>query len=144
MTQRKKTKQFKELSEKIGLAILMGQKLQFALAYYYAVFHIINSKWSKEKAKKRIEYYLSSPMEVIVNSIEEDAPLDAELFQEIVRFKEKRNWLTQEFDEESTLSLIQGKGFEIYLPIMEEITNNAKSIMEKLNEVDEKLKPLRR
>ncbi len=121
---------------------MMGQKLQFSLAYYYSVFHIVNSKWSKEKAKRRIEYYLSCPMEVIVNSIELDAPLDAELFREIVRFKEKRKWLTHEFDEESTLSLIQSKGFEIYFQIMEEITNNAKSIMEKLNEVDKKLTPL--
>ena len=144
MTQRKKTEQVKELCEKIGLAIMIGQKFQFALAYYYSVFHIVNSKWSKEKAKKRIEYYLSSPMEVIVNSIEKDAPLDTKLFQEIVRFKEKRNWLTHEFDEESTLPLIQGKGFELYIKIMGEIINHANRIMEKLNEVDKKLKPLRR
>ena len=144
MTQRKKTEHFKELCEKIGLAMMRGQKLHFALAYYYSVFHIVNSKWSKERAKQRIEYYLSSPMEVIVNSIEKDAPLDTELFQEIVRFKEKRNWLTDEFDEESTLPLIQGKGFELYIQIMEEIINNANSIMEKLNKVNENFRPLRR
>ena len=144
MTERKKTQHFKELCEKIGLAMMMGQKLQFALAYYYAVFHIVNSRWSKEKAKKRIEYYLSSPMDVIVNSIEKDAPLDNELFQEIVRFKEKMDWLTHEFNQESTLPLIQGKGFEIYIKIMEKIIKHATRIIEKLNEVDKKLKPLRR
>ena len=141
MTHRK-TVHYKELCEKIGLATMMGQKVQFSLAYYYSVFHIVHSKWSKEKAKKRIEYYLSSPMEVVIQSIENDAALDSEVFQEIVRFKEKRNWLTHEFTEESTLSLIQGKGFDMYIQIMEEIINHANRIMEKLNEIDRKLKPL--
>lgn len=100
---------------------------------------MVNSKWSKEKAKKRVEYYLSSSMEVIMNSIEKDAPLDSKLFEEIARFKEKRNWLTQEFDQESALSLIQGKGFELYSKILDEIINNAKSIIERINKVDERL-----
>lgn len=143
MTQQKRTEQSKELCEKIGRAILMGQKVQFALAYYYVVFHIVNSQWSKDRAKKRIEYYLSSPMDVIMTSIEDDAPLEKELFQEIIRFKEKRNWLTHEFDEESTFSLIQGKGFELYLKIMDEIIGHANKIMKKLNEVEAKLKLLR-
>lgn len=123
---------------------MMGQQVQFELAYYYSVFHIVNSGWSKEKARGRIEYYLSSPMEVIIKSIEEDAPLDADLFQEIGRFKEKRKWLTQEFDEESTLSLIQGKGFKLYISLMEEIINHAKKIMEQLDEVEKKIKPRRK
>lgn len=122
---------------------MTGQKFHFELAYYYSVFHMINSQWSKEKAKRRIEYYLSCPMEVIIESIEKDAPLDAELFKEIVRFKEKRNWLVNEFNEESTLPLILGKRFELYIKIMDEIIHNANAIMKKLNEVDEKLKPQR-
>jgi hypothetical protein len=141
MTQRKNPEHSKELCEKIGLAMMEGQKLQFALAYYYVVFHIVNSKWGKEKAKKRIEYYLSSSMEIIVDSIEDDAPLDPELFQEIVRFKEKRNWLTHEFVDESTLPLIQGKGFELYVQLMEEIIKHANRIIEKLNKVHKTLKP---
>lgn len=141
---RKNTEHFKELCEKIGLAIMMGQKVQFELAYYYSVFHMVNSEWSKEKARGRIEYYLSSSMDVIMNSIQEDAPLDEDLFREIARFKEKRKWLTQEFDEESTLPLIQGKGFKLYISLMEEIINHAKKIMEKLDEVEKKLKPPRK
>ena len=43
---------FKELCEKVGLALMLGQKVQFALAHYYSVFHMVNKRWDKEKAKK--------------------------------------------------------------------------------------------
>ncbi len=68
-------KHFKELCEKVGLALMMGQKVQFALAYYYSVYHIVNSGWNKEKAKDKIRYHLSKSMGIVVIAIENDAPL---------------------------------------------------------------------
>ena len=133
---------FKELCEKVGLALMMGQKLQFALAHYYSVYHIVNSRWDKEKAKKKIDFHLSKPMGIIVNSIEQDAPLKPNLFEEIIKFKELRNWLAHDFDEESTSFLSQGQNFEYYIEKMEKITIRASEIMLKLNEVGEALVPV--
>ena len=121
---------------------MMGQKLQFSLSYYYAVFHIVNSTWSKEKAKDKIQFYLSKPMGVVVNSIEKDAPLDAIFFEEIKKLKKQRDWLVHDFDEESTPFLTQGQKIEHYVAVMENISITANNIMQKLKEVGEKLIPI--
>ena len=132
-------KRFSELCEKVGLALMMGQKLQFALSHYYSVFHIVNSKWSEDKAKDKIQYHLSKPMGVVVNSIETDAPLDSIIFEEVKMFKEKRNWMAHDFDGESTPFLSQGKRFDHYIAEMENITIQAHNIMLKLDEIGEKI-----
>jgi len=134
--------QFKELCEKVGLALMMGQKVQFALAYYYFVFHIVKSGWSKEKAKEKLEFHLSKPMGFVVNSIEKDAPLDNGLFQRVVEFKAQRNWLAHDFDQESTPFLSQNQKFDFYIVKMEQIANQATHLMIDLNELGEKLVPL--
>ncbi|MDA3916476.1 MAG: hypothetical protein PF690_05855 [Deltaproteobacteria bacterium] len=134
---------FKELCEKVGLALMMGQKLQFALAHYYSVFHMVHSKWSKEKAKEKISFHLSKPMGVIVSSIEKDSPSKPELFEEIIEFKKQRNWLAHDFDEESTPFLTQGERFDYYIQKMEKITIHANEIMLKLDQIGEALIPVR-
>ncbi len=142
MMDQEEPKQFNELCEKVGLALMMGQKLQFALSHYYSVFHIVNSKWSKEKAKDKIQFHLSKPMGAVVNSIEKDAPLDPIIFDEVKKFKEQRNWLAHDFDEESTPFLSQGERFDHYISVMENITIQAHNIMMKLDELGEKLIPI--
>jgi hypothetical protein len=66
---------------------MMGQKMQFALAHYYSVYHIVNSGWNKEKAKDKIRFHLSRPMGGVVHSKENDAPLGEELYEQVVQFK---------------------------------------------------------
>ena len=134
--------QFKELCEKVGLALMMGQKVQFALAYYYSVFQMVKSGWSKEKAKEKIIFHLSKPMGVVVNSIEKDAPLDQGLFQRVIEFKTQRNWLAHDFDEESTPFLSQNQKFDFYIEKMEQIAIHAQNLMVDLNKIGEQLVPL--
>ena len=133
---------FKELCEKVGLALMMGQKVQLALAYYYSVFHMVNSEWSKEKAKEKIIFHLSKPMGVVVNSIEKDAPLDQGLFQRVIEFKAQRNWLAHDFDEESTPFLSRNQKFDFYIEKKEQIATQARNLMIDLNEIGEQLVPL--
>ena len=135
-------KRFKELCEEVGLALMMGQKVQFALAHYYSVYHIVNNGWNKEKAKDKIRFHLSKPMGVIVNSIEKDAPLSDELRKIIIEFKDQRNWLAHDFDEESTPFLSQDQKFGYYIEKMENIVRHANRVMIELNEIGEKLKPV--
>ena len=134
--------QFKELCEKVGLALMMGQKVQFALAHYYSVFHIVNSGWSKEKAKEKLAFHLSKPMGVVVKSIKQDAPLCDGLFRRVIEFKTKRNWLAHDFDEESTPFLSQSQKFDYYIEKMEQIAIQATDVMIELNVIGEKLVPL--
>jgi hypothetical protein len=135
---------FKELCEKVGLALMMGQKLQFALAHYYSVFHMVHSKWNNEKAKEKISLHLSKPMGFIINSIKKDASLKPELFNQIIEFKKQRNWLAHDFDEESTPFLTQGKRFDYYIQKMGKITIHANEIMLKLDQVGEALIPVKK
>ncbi|MEI8602971.1 hypothetical protein P4S54_10500 [Shewanella sp. PP-He15 brown] len=134
--------QFKELCEKVGLALMMGQKVQFSLAYYYSVYHIVNSGWSKEQAKDCVNKHLSKAMGFIVSSIEKDAALDEQLFNEIKMFKKDRNWLTHDFDEESTPYLYKNERFEHYIQEMDRIIECASKLMHNLNQVGEKLVPV--
>jgi len=135
-------KQFKELCEKVGLALMMGQKVQFALAHYYSVYHIVNSGWNKEKAKEKIRFHLSKPMGVIVNLIERDASLNYELFKDVIDFKNQRNWLAHDFDEESTPFLSQNQRFDYYIEKMDNIVRQANRVMIELHAVGERLVPV--
>ena len=134
-------KEFKELCEKVGLALMMGQKVQFALAHYYSVYHIVNSGWSSEQANEKIEFHLSKAMGFVVSSIEKDAPLDDVLFDKVKSFKKSRNWLAHDFDEESTPYLGKGERFQHYLHKMEEIIQEANNLMINLHKVGERLVP---
>ncbi|MGR8931418.1 MAG: hypothetical protein ACU836_12320 [Gammaproteobacteria bacterium] len=134
--------QFKELCEKVGIAFMMGQKVQFALAHYYSVFHMVNSGWSTEKAKEKIKFYLSKPMGVLVDSIEKDGQLDRSLIDQVIEFMEQRNWLAYNFDEESILFLSQNHKLDFYIGKMEKIVFQAENLMVDLDEIGEQLVPI--
>ena len=133
---------FKELCEKVGLALMMGQKVQFALAHYYSIYQIVNNGWDKGKAKEKIMFHLSKPMGVVVSSIEKNAPLNDELFRKVIDFKNLRNWLVHDFDEESTPFLSQDQKFDYYIEKMENIAHQANQVMVVLHEIGQNLVPV--
>jgi len=135
-------KRFKELCEKIGLALMMGQKVQMALAHYFSVYKIVNDGWNKERAKSKTDYHLSKPMGVVIGSIEKEAPLEQELMEKVADFKRLRNWLVHDFDEESTPFISKGKKIDDYISKMEEIIEKASTLMWQLHEVGEKMVPV--
>lgn len=132
---------FRELCEKIGLALLMGQKVQFALAHYYATYQIVKNGMSKEDARKSIETHLSKAMGNVVGSIEKDAPLEHDIFEKVKEFKRRRNWLAHDFDEEATPFLVQGERIPDYIATMEGICNEAYELMQQLDAVGNALVP---
>ena len=141
---------FKELCEKTGLVLMLGQKVQFALSCYYSVFHKINRNLTDEKAKEKLKFHLSKPMGVVINSIKQDAPLGDELFNKVWSFKEERNWLVHDFDQEmNMLRLVNVANDEGGTPDLspwinkiEKIAEQASEIMVELHHVGEKLAPL--
>ncbi len=132
---------FRELCEKVGLALVMGQKVQFALAHYFSVYHMVHSKWSKQ-AKEKIDFHLLRPMGVVIASIEKAAPLSADLFSKVVLFRKLRNWLAHDFDEESTPFIYKGDKIVFYIAKMDDIINKGSDLMYKLHEVGESLVPV--
>ena len=132
---------FRELCEKIGLALLMGQKVQFALAHYYATYQIVKNGMSKEDARKSIETHLSKPMGNVVGSIEKDAPLEHDIFEKVKAFKCRRNWLAHDFDEEATPFLAQGERIPDYIATMEGICSEAYELMQQLDALGNSLVP---
>ncbi len=132
---------FRELCERVGLALMMGQKVQYALAYYFSVYHMVNSGWSKEEAMRKVDFHLSKPMGVIVNSIEKSAPLDGALFKKVLRFKERRNWVAHDFDDESTQYIAKGERIDHYISEMSGIVSLALELVKALNNVGEELVP---
>jgi len=132
---------FRELCEKVGLALMMGQKVQYSLAYFYSVYHQVNSGWSKDKSKESASLYLSKAMGNVVAAIEKDSCLDEELFEKIIQFKKLRNWLAHDFDEESTPYLAVNERFQYYIDKMDSITNQALSLIQDLDQVGNTLVP---
>ncbi len=132
---------FRELCEKIGLALLMGQKVQFALAHYYATYQIVKNGMSKEDARKSIETHLSKQMGIVVGSIEKDVPLEHDIFEKVKAFKCRRNWLAHDFDEEATPFLAKGERIPEYIATMEGICSEAYELMQQLDTVSNSLVP---
>jgi hypothetical protein len=130
---------FSELCEKIGVALMVGQKVQFALAHYFALYQIVNSQWSTTKAKESIEYHLSRPMGVVVSDIEKSAPLEESISLKVKSFKAMRNWLAHDFDQEATPHLSQGNLLPEYIEKMEAIINSSEELMFELDAVGEAL-----
>ena len=141
---------FKELCEKTGLVLMLGQKVQFALSCYYSVFHRIHGNLTDDKAREKLKFHLSKPLGVVINSIKQDAPLGDELFNKVWSFKEERNWLAHDFDQEmNMLRLVNEAGDEGGTPDLspwinriEKIAEQAWEIMVELHHVGEKLAPL--
>ncbi len=135
----KEPKRFRELCEKVGLALMLGQKVHFALSCYYSVFHVTHGTLSKERAKQKLEKHLSTPMGNVINSINREAPLCPGITKRILEFKDRRNWLAHDFDQEATPFLARGKRFDHYICKMEEIATQACKIMQELHLIGEKL-----
>jgi hypothetical protein len=132
---------FRELCEKFGLALLMGQKVQLALAHYYARYQFVKNGMSEEDARKSIEIHLSKAMGAVVGAIETDAPLEHGIFERVKAFKCRRNWLAHDFDEEATPYLAQGERIPDYISTMEAICTEAGELMQELNAVGNSLMP---
>jgi hypothetical protein len=135
---------FRELCEKIGLALMLSQKVQFSLAHYFAVYHIAKCNWSSVQAKESIRRHLSKPMGAVVSDTERFAPLESAVAQRVQHFKRLRNWLAHAFDEEATRYLSQDERFLDYIAKMDEISSKAYELMLELDAIGEKMIPVRR
>ncbi|MBH0058751.1 hypothetical protein I6F65_17550 [Pseudoalteromonas sp. SWXJZ94C] len=133
--------EFRELCEKVGLALIMGQKVQYSLVYFYSVYHQVNSGWSKDKSKEKANFYLSKAMGNIVNAIKKDDCLDQKLFEQVIQFKKDRNWLAHDFDEESTRFLAVNERFQHYIDVMDNITQQALLLIKNLDQVGKAMVP---
>ena len=141
---------FKELCETTGLVLMLGQKVQFALSCYYSVFHKIHGNFTEEKAKEKLEFHLSKPLGVVVDSIEKAAPLGDELFSKVRSFKEERNWLAHDFDQEMNMLRLVNEAddeggtpdLSPWISRIEKIAEQAWDIMTELHHVGEKLVPV--
>jgi len=127
--------EFNELCRVIGLAILMSQKVQFALAYYLAFHKMTNMGMSKADAKKLIEKSLSKTLGGLVTAVKSEAPLGQSLTGKLEALLKERNWLAHEFDIEATPIIAAGGEFGHFTERMKAITRDAHAVMVKLNEV---------
>ena len=134
---------FRELCEKVGLALMLGQKVHFALSHYYSVFHVAHGTLSKEQAKQKFDKHLSTPMGNVINSINREAPLCPGTSERISKFRNSRNWLAHDFDQEATPSLARGERYDQYICKMEGIATQAYKIMQDLDLIGEELVEVR-
>lgn len=125
--------QFRELCEKVGLALLMGQKVQFALAHYYGTYQAVHKGWSREQVTNSVQEHLSQTMGNVVGAIERDASMEAGLFSKVRAFKSRRNWLAHDFDEEATPFLSQGQRIPEFIEQMEDISIAAYDLLQELD-----------
>ena len=130
---------FRELCEKIGLALMLGQKVHFALSHYYSVFHVARGTLTEKQAKQKLDEHLSKPMGHVIYSIEKRAPLCPGIFGRILEFKRNRNWLAHDFDQEATPFLVRGERYDHYICKMEGIATQASKITQDLYLIGEEL-----
>ncbi len=136
---RPKPARWEELCHDIGLAVLLAQKVQFALAHYYACHQSVRARWTKIQVQEKIKYFLSKPMGVVVREVKEQTPLPDKLASQVDDFKTARDWLVHGFDEESTPFISRGEKIDYYISRMENISIQAKEIMVKLDAVGDEL-----
>jgi len=134
-----KPERFEILCHDIGLALLLGQKVQFALACYFGVNHAVRAGWKRNQLDEKVRYFLSKPMGVIVSEIKQKAPLSAELSMKVDEFKASRNWLVHDFDEEATPYISRGQKIDLYIERMENIAGSAIEIMTELDKIGDEL-----
>jgi hypothetical protein len=132
---------FSALCREIGLAVLMSQKVQFALSYYYGLAIARTKDWKRADVKKSIASHLSKPMGSVVKSIREEAPLPPPLATKVREFLKSRNWLVHKFDEEATPELSRNLKFDDYTKRMQAISAAALDIMQDLDAVGRQLVP---
>lgn len=134
-----KPERFEILCHDIGLALLLGQKVQFSLAYYFGVNHAVRAGWNKRQLDEKVRYFLSKPMGVVVSEIKQKAPLPSELSTKVDEFKAARNWLVHDFDEEATPYIWRGLKINDYIKRMEQIASLAMEVMKELDKIGDEL-----
>jgi hypothetical protein len=134
-----KSARWKELCHDIGLAVLLAQKVQFALAHYFGVHQAVRAGWDKKKAEDKIRFFLSKPMGVVVAEVKKHTPLPDALSSQVDNFKTDRDWLVHGFDEESTPYISRGKRIDHYISRMEQISAQAQEIMLGLDALGDEL-----
>ena len=142
MDQQSPPPRFDELCFKIGLAIIQAQKVQFSLAYYYGVYQIKNAQWTKEQAQASIDLYLTKPMGAIITEIENKTSIDPVVLQRVKEFRNERNWLAHDFDQESSAHLRVGLKIPEYIDRMDSIVSEAVEVMQDLDHLGELLSPI--
>ena len=118
---------------------MLGQKVHIALSHYYCVFHVAHGSLSKEQAKQKLDKHLSKPMGNVINSINKEAPLCPGISERISKFRNSRNWLAHDFDQEATPFLARGERYDHYICVMDGIATQAYKIMQDLHVIGEKL-----
>ena len=134
-----KPERFEILCHDVGLALLLGQKVQFALAYYFGVHQFVRAGWDKSRVDEKVRLFLSKPMGVVVSQIKKQAQLPDGLTTRTDKFKAERNWLVHDFDEESTPYISRGEKIDNYIYRMEQIAQDAQSIMIELDKIGDAL-----
>jgi hypothetical protein len=132
---------FNELCERVGLAMMFGQKVQYALAGYFATYSRVHRNVSVEDAKGLMEKYLSKTVGYVVGAIETSAPLPEEGWKKVKAFHGERNWLVHDFDQEATPFLSRGERVPEYLARMEGIALSGLDVMQLLDEQGHRLVP---
>ncbi|SDE14812.1 hypothetical protein [Aquimonas voraii] len=132
---------FSELCERVGLAMMLGQKVQYALAGYFATHSRVRKQVNLEDAKAQMEKHLSKAMGHVIGAIEESDSLPEVVWEKVKAFQDERNWLVHDFDEEATPFLSRGERIPEYLARMEEIARSAVELMELLDAEGSKLVP---
>jgi hypothetical protein len=134
---------FDELCFKIGLAVIQGQKVQFSLAYYFGVYQFKNANWTKEEAKASIDFHLSKPMGVVLDEIKKKTTIDPLILKRAESFRNERNWLAHDFDQESSSSIRVGQRIPEYIDRMDFIIEESIAVMQSFDQLGEQLCPLK-
>lgn len=132
---------FAGLCYEIGYAVLMAQKVQFALSHYYALTMAKSNDWNDSDVEASIASHLGKPMGNVVKSISKNAPLEPQLAEKIQTFLASRNWLVHKFDEEAMPDLFHGRKFPEYTERMCAISVCALDIMQELDVIGKRLVP---
>ncbi|MBU0769346.1 MAG: hypothetical protein KJ687_09675 [Proteobacteria bacterium] len=135
--------EFDELCRVIGLAILMSQKLQYALAHYHALHKMTNMGMSKVDAEKLIAKLLSKTLGGVVAAVKSETPLGQNLTEKLDALLKERNWLAHDFDIEATSVIAAGGEFGHFTERMNGISRNAHAAIVELDEAGKTMAPSR-
>lgn len=130
---------FATLCEMTGLAMMLDQKVQYALAGYFATYSRAKLGATADAAKDRMASHLSKTMGTVIGDIEKHAPLPPEIWEKVKSFQTERNWLVHDFDEEATPHLAAGEKIPDYTARMQSIAQVALELMQLLDGIGKDL-----
>lgn len=130
---------FATLCEMTGLAMMLGQKVQYALAGYFATYSGAKLGATIEAVKAQMTSHLSKTMGTVIGDIEKHAPLPSEIWEKVKSFQTQRNWLVHDFDEEAAPHLAAGEKIPDYTVRMESIAQAALELMQLLDGIGKDL-----